>query len=56
MRGHVHDDDRLFTLRFFNNRGFFNMLRFRLRLRQAVLGGGADVNRLLRLCCTGCHC
>ncbi|BCT19990.1 hypothetical protein R2TS_31620 [Enterobacter asburiae] len=49
MRGHVHDDHRFFTLRFFNNRlWFYNGLRLnvwsRSRLRRRLY-----VNRLLRL-------
>ncbi|GLH26665.1 hypothetical protein ENT52713_40610 [Enterobacter sp. 200527-13] len=49
MRSHVHDDDRFFTLRFFNNRFWLNHglwfnERGRRRLRCRL-----HVNRLLRL-------
>jgi hypothetical protein len=49
MRGHVHDDHRFFTLRFFNNRfRLDNGLRLNVRGRSG-LRRWLHVNRLLRL-------
>ncbi|BEU79746.1 hypothetical protein EAG21025_30590 [Enterobacter asburiae] len=49
MRGHVHDDHRFFTLRFFNNRlWLYNGLRLNVRGRSR-LRRRLYVNRLLRL-------
>ncbi|BCT15300.1 hypothetical protein R1TS_33280 [Enterobacter cloacae] len=49
MGGHVHDDHRFFTLRFFNNRlWLYNGLRLNVRGRSG-LRRRLNMNRLLRL-------